>query len=183
MSDFALRRNFNMYLQYMFSQAYLLEAKRVPATPNPTTMSEPTISDHCGHDPERLDGLFQRFQTLKTTDRSEVIRSFQEFYAGLERHIVWEEEILFPAFKTKTGMTSGPTQVMRWEHAQIRDFLKIIAGKLATATDDSANDEAGLLSVLGPHNQKEENILYPMIDQATDGAERTQIFAEMEKHV
>jgi hypothetical protein len=44
------------------------------------------------------------------------------------------------------------------------------------ARDDTGDDEAGLLAVLGPHNHKEENILYPMIDQVTDGAERTRRF-------
>lgn len=145
-------------------------------------MNNPTISDHYGQDHDRLDELFQRFQTLKTSDRARAVLAFQEFHAGLERHIVWEESILFPAFETKTGMTSGPTQVMRWEHEQIRGFLKAIADKLAAGADDTGDDEAGLLAVLGPHNHKEENILYPMIDQVTDGTERTQIFAEMAKH-
>jgi len=146
-----------------------------------TLMNNSSISHHYGEDHDRLDELFQRFQTLKSSDRASAVRAFQEFHAGLERHIVWEEEILFPAFETKTGMTSGPTQVMRWEHEQIRGFLAAIAGKLAAGADDTSDDEAGLLAVLGPHNHKEENILYPMIDQVTDGAERTQIFAEMEQ--
>ena len=144
-------------------------------------MSDQTISDHYSRDHDRLDELFHRFQTLKSSDRASAVQAFQEFHAGLERHIVWEEEILFPAFETKTGMTGGPTQVMRWEHEQIRGFLKAIADKLAAGTDDTGDDEAGLLAVLRPHNHKEENILYPMIDQVTDGGARTQIFAEMEK--
>jgi regulator of cell morphogenesis and NO signaling len=160
-----------MYLQYSFSSDSF----------NPTIMNDRTISDHYGHDHDRLDELFHRFQTLKTSDRANAVQAFKEFHAGLERHIVWEEEILFPAFETKTGMTSGPTQVMRWEHQQIQGFLKAIADKLAAGTNDTGDDEAGLLAVLGPHNHKEENILYPMIDQVTAGAERTQIFAEMEK--
>lgn len=144
-------------------------------------MSHQTISEHYGHDHDRLDELFQRFQTLKSSDRASAVRAFEEFHAGLERHIVWEEEILFPAFETKTGMTGGPTEVMRREHEQIRGFLKTIAGKLAAGADDTGDEEAGLLAVLGAHNHKEESILYPMIDRATDGAERTRIFAEMEK--
>lgn len=144
-------------------------------------MNNRTISDHYGHDHDRLDELFHRFQTLKSSDRASAVQAFQEFHAGLERHIVWEEEILFPAFETKTGMTSGPTQVMRWEHEQIRGFLKAMAEKLAAGAEDTGEDEAGLLAVLKPHNDKEENILYPMIDQVTDGAERSRIFTEMEQ--
>jgi len=145
-------------------------------------MNHPSISDHYGEDHDRLDELFHQFQTLKSSARECAVRAFQEFKVGLERHIIWEEEILFPAFENKTGMAGGPTQVMRWEHQQIRGFLEAIAGKLAAGMDATGDDEAGLLAVLGPHNHKEENILYPMIDQVTDGAERTKIFAEMEKH-
>lgn len=145
-------------------------------------MNHSSISDHYGEDHDRLNELFHRFQTLKSSDRERAVRAFQEFKAGLEQHIVWEEEILFPAFENKTGMTDGPTQVMRWEHQQIRGFLEAIAGKLAAGADATTYDEAGLLAVLGSHNHKEENILYPMIDQVTDGAERTKMFAEMEKH-
>jgi len=145
-------------------------------------MNHPSISDHYGEDHDRLDELFHRFQTLKSSDRESAVRAFQEFKTGLEQHIVWEEEILFPAFEHKTGMTDGPTQVMRWEHQQIRAFLEAIAGKLAAGANTIADDEAGLLAVLESHNHKEENILYPMIDQVTDGAERAKMFAEMEKH-
>jgi regulator of cell morphogenesis and NO signaling len=44
------------------------------------------------------------------------IKNFEEFKAGLEQHIVWEEEILFPSFEQKFGLPGGPTEVMRWEH-------------------------------------------------------------------
>jgi iron-sulfur cluster repair protein YtfE (RIC family) len=76
-------------------------------------MNHPSISHHYGQDHDRLDDLFRQFQALKLSDRESAGRAFQEFKAGLERHIAWEEEILFPAFENKTGQTSGPTQVMR----------------------------------------------------------------------
>jgi hemerythrin-like domain-containing protein len=41
----------------------------------------------------------------------------------LETHFRSEEELLFPAFENATGMTSGPTEVMRGEHRQMRDLL------------------------------------------------------------
>lgn len=107
---------------------------------------------------------------------------FQEFKAGLERDIVWEEAILFPSFENKTGMTEGPTKIMRSKHQQIRGILEAIAGKLIAGTDATGDDETGLLALLGSHNQKEESTPYPMIDQVTDGEERTKIFAEMARH-
>lgn len=140
-----------------------------------------TIAQFYGEDHDRLDELLRTFQTLKHSDRPNALAAFQEFKAGLDRHIVWEEQILFPAFEAKTGHLEGPTAVMRWEHTQLRGYLEAIADKLAQDHSDTASDEAGLLSVLGPHNEKEERILYPMIDQVTGGDERAEIFAEMSR--
>ncbi len=41
-------------------------------------------------------------------------------------------------------------------------------------------EEMALESVLCPHNQKEESILYPMLDQMVGAAERAEIFASMD---
>ena len=142
-------------------------------------MNRTSINEHYTQDHDRLDELFHQFQALKSSDHAKAARFFEEFKAGLEQHIVWEEQILFPAFEDKTGMVTGPTEVMRWEHRQIRDFLNAIAEKLARDDFDTSDEESGLLAVLGPHNHKEENILYPMIDQVTGVEERADIFARM----
>lgn len=142
-------------------------------------MNTASINEHYTHDHDRLDELFHQFQTLKTSDRGQAANTFREFKAGLEQHIVWEEEILFPSFETKFGLPGGPTEVMRWEHREIRKYLDAIADKLGRDEFDTADDEFGLLAVLCPHNQKEEGILYPMIDQITGAEERAGIFARM----
>jgi len=137
-----------------------------------------SINKHYTEDHNRLDDLFYQFQKLKISDRTKAVQHFQEFKTGLEQHIVWEEEILFPSFEKKFGHLGGPTQVMRWEHREIRKYLDEILKKLAH-NDDTEVEESGLQSVLCPHNHKEENILYPMIDQVTGAEERKQIFAHM----
>ena len=85
----------------------------------------------------------------------------------LETHFAGEEEILFPAFETATGMTSGPTEVMRAEHRQMRDLLAQMKGALAERDGDTFGGAAEtLLILMQQHNMKEENILYPMCDSA-----------------
>jgi iron-sulfur cluster repair protein YtfE (RIC family) len=37
------------------------------------------------------------------------------------------------------------------------------------------------MSLLGLHNQKEERIVYPMIDQAVGGEERSGVFLKMQQ--
>lgn len=144
-------------------------------------MKNDSISGCYTEDHDRLDSLFLQFRTLKTSDRETAVAAFNEFKSGLERHIVWEEEILFPSFERKTGHSGGPTEVMREEHRQIRGFLGAIADKLTSDATDTAPEEVGLLSVLEAHNQKEEGILYPMIDQMTGAEERIEIFSEMDQ--
>lgn len=93
--------------------------------------------------------------------------AFELLRTQLETHFASEEELLFPAFETATGMTSGPTEVMRGEHRQMRDLL----GQMQAAVDSRDSDTFGgaaetLLILMQQHNMKEENILYPMCDNA-----------------
>jgi regulator of cell morphogenesis and NO signaling len=143
-------------------------------------METQSINQHYTEDHQRLDDLFHEFQELKSTNRRKAERLFHEFKTGLERHIVWEEKILFPAFEEKfTQLQSGPTAVMRLEHQEIRRHLDAIAGKLAEENFETADDEFALDAVLCPHNHKEEGILYPMMDQVFSEQERSGMFLEM----
>jgi hemerythrin-like domain-containing protein len=74
---------------------------------------------------------------------------------------------LFPAFEAASGMAGGPTQVMRHEHAQMRDLLEQMRGALARrAADTFAGAAETLLILMQQHNMKEENILYPMCNNS-----------------
>lgn len=133
-------------------------------------------------DHDRLDDLFVQFQTSKRTDYGRAREFFKDFKFGLQRHIVWEESILFPLFENKTGMYhTGPTEVMRQEHRRIGDLLEAIHKKVQQGDPNSDAEERALLEALSAHNQKEEAVLYPTIDRLTTDAERGQAFVAMEK--
>jgi regulator of cell morphogenesis and NO signaling len=143
-------------------------------------MQTQSINQHYTEDHQRLDDLFHEFQNFKASDRRKAEKSFGEFKAGLERHIVWEEEILFPAFEKKFDhLQGGPTAVMRFEHCEIRKYLDAIARKLAEQNLHTDHEEMGLGTVLSAHNHKEEGILYPMMDQVFSEQERAAMFLEM----
>jgi len=144
-------------------------------------MSTTSINEHYTQDHERLDDLFYEFQKLKPSDHTKAVQNFQEFKTGLEQHIAWEEEILFSSFEKKFGHLGGPTEVMRWEHREIRKYLDAIAEKLTRNDFATEIEEMRLQGVLCPHNHKEENILYPMIDQVFGLEERKEIFARMSR--
>jgi iron-sulfur cluster repair protein YtfE (RIC family) len=92
------------------------------------------------------------------------------FLTGMRAHLGIEEAALFPAFEGATGMVGGPTAVMRMEHQQMRGLfeeLEAAAAKQDAATFAGASET--LLVLMQQHNMKEENILYPMCDQALAG--------------
>ena len=145
-------------------------------------MSEPkTICEFYEQDHDRLDELFKTFQKLKRSDFAKAKEAFKAFKFGLQRHIVWEEGVLFPLWEEKTGMSEGgPTFVMRAEHRQIGQHLEAIHDKVAEQNPDSDQEEQALLNLLGSHNMKEERVLYPSIDRVTSAKERETVFHNME---
>jgi iron-sulfur cluster repair protein YtfE (RIC family) len=141
-----------------------------------------TIAALFEQDHDRLDGLFKRFHDLKRTDFEKAKAAFVEFKTGLQRHIVWEEELLFPLWEERTGMSEGgPTFVMRAEHRQIGAQLEAIHDKVAQGDPESDQEEQVLLRLLGLHNMKEERVLYPSIDQVTTTEDRTHVFRKMDE--
>lgn len=92
--------------------------------------------------------------------------TFVRFQALVLQHFCAEEQVLFPAFEEQTGMRTGPTQVMRSEHMQLRALMDAAQTALQAQDDDDYSGHAEtLLIMLQQHNTKEENVLYPMCDQ------------------
>ena len=132
-------------------------------------------------DHDRLDNKIKKYSTEKLVDIKRAETIFLSFKSELERHIIWEEDILFPVFERKTGIKDGgPTSVMRIEHIQIKNHLQEIKRKLhAKKIQDPCKEEVALFKVLQSHNQKEENILYPGIDNLTSEQEKEQMIKQM----
>ena len=85
------------------------------------------------------------------------------FTTDLECHLQQEETILFPAFEQATGMTMGPTQVMRAEHAQMRQLVAEMTQVLSAQNKEQFLGLSETLMILmQQHNMKEEQMLYPM---------------------
>ena len=140
------------------------------------------ITPFMANDHDRLDGIFQQFQNVKTSELKKASELFSDFRAGLERHIVWEEEILFPLFETRTGMhDTGPTAVMRMEHRQIKGYVELIQKSISAGDAKTDELEQGLVGVLTSHNNKEESILYPWIDNSISDEERRESLKKMKE--
>jgi hypothetical protein len=70
---------------------------------------------------------------------------------------------------------------MRAEHREIGRRLEALHDKVRRQDTDSDPEEQSLLQALSVHNQKEENVLYPAIDQLSSAEERAAAFKAMEE--
>jgi iron-sulfur cluster repair protein YtfE (RIC family) len=144
-------------------------------------MNDPTIQASLAQDHDRLDRLLETYRRLKRIDFAKAKQAFREFKFGLQRHIIWEETVLFPLFEQKTGMRDhGPTADMRAEHREIGRCLEALHDKVRRQDVDSDAEEQSLLQALSTHNQKEEHVLYPAIDRLSSEEERAAAFKVME---
>jgi iron-sulfur cluster repair protein YtfE (RIC family) len=129
-------------------------------------MSLPTqiLPDHHRH----CDSLFVAAEeAVRRGDWAAATNAFAHLRRQMEAHFAAEEDLLFPAFEAATGMSAGPTAMMRREHEQMNVLLSQLAAACdARDGDDYAGVAETLLMMMQQHNMKEENILYPMCDQA-----------------
>ena len=126
-----------------------------------------TIRSFMTDDHRRCDDFFaEAEQAIGKQNIAAARASFGHFRSSVLAHFECEEKTLFPTFEAKTGMTMGPTQVMRMEHQQMRALLDDAQNAIESGdTDEYLGLAETLLIMMQQHNMKEENILYPMCDQ------------------
>ena len=140
-----------------------------------------TILDFLGSDHRACDDLFASAEAAVAQKNWDSARTlFKRFQTAMAHHLAMEETVLFPAFEARTHNSTGPTQVMRIEHDQMRELLQAMAHAVAVAHQD---DYLGLSETLNmlmqQHNLKEENMLYPMSDRVL-GSECGTLIRSME---
>ena len=119
---------------------------------------------------------------LAARDPQAARAAFAAFDGVVRRHFEMEEQVLFPALEAATGMTMGPTQVMRIEHQQMRGLLAQMATEAATDLDALLESGDTLLMFTQQHNMKEEGIVYPMAD-AHLGAQWAELAPQLARYL
>jgi hemerythrin-like domain-containing protein len=133
-----------------------------------------TLTEH-----HRLcDALFESAsEAADAGDWSALRKRLATMSDALLRHFAFEEDALFPAFEAMTGLSEGPTAVMRMEHAHMRNLLQGLAAAAPEHDPDGCRAELdNLFVMLQQHNAKEEGVLYPACEQLP--AERRDALAE-----
>jgi iron-sulfur cluster repair protein YtfE (RIC family) len=142
-----------------------------------------TVTSYLSWDRARLDRALEHAQHSVQANRPAEARCALDEYAhGLDRRLRLEEDLVFPVFEARSGMTGGPTAVMREEHRAIRVALAMMRDGLDR--DDGAGFGAGLRflqTILPDHHAKEEHILYPATDRLLTPAERAAFTQRLER--
>ena len=125
------------------------------------------IQEFMAGDHRFCDGFYAQAQAAVEQGQWEAAQqAYAKFVELVLQHFCAEEHVLFPAFEEATGMTQGPTQVMRHEHQQMRALLQAaLDGLKARDADEFSGHAETQFMLMQQHNAKEENVLYPMCDQ------------------
>jgi hemerythrin-like domain-containing protein len=126
-----------------------------------------TIPDYMTAKHRECDDVFADAESaVAAGDWPNALTKWQEFSSELMAHFEQEEGTLFPTFEQVTGMTGGPTQVMRMEHQQMRALVKNLDEAMAAKDkDEFLGLSETLMVMMQQHNMKEEMMLYPMMAQ------------------
>ncbi|MBZ0267704.1 hemerythrin domain-containing protein [bacterium] len=143
---------------------------------------ERTLADFFTHDHHEVDHHWARVEEAAESGDADAVRAAFDTFDGAQRqHIAMEEDVLFPAFENATGMTQGPTAVMRDEHTQMRGLLDQMRAALVSGDTQEMIDQGDtLLMLIQQHNQKEEAVLYPMAEQVL-GAQWVELHGKLGK--
>jgi len=141
------------------------------------------ISNYMKHEHRECDTFFAKAEEAVARGDWEVAEEeFLTFANDTLKHFKKEEEELFPAFEAQTGSSEGPTQVMRFEHEQVRGLI----GKLAEALENQDRDAylslaESMMILLQQHNMKEEQMLYAMCDRVLPPETKESTLERMKK--
>lgn len=125
------------------------------------------ILDYMRDDHRACDSLYAEAENaLLAKDTQKATMLYEEFSKAALHHFDMEEKELFITFEKRTGMMGGPTQMMRYEHQQLRSLIESMTLALReNRTDDFFGIGESMMIMLQQHNMKEEQMLYPMIDR------------------
>jgi hemerythrin-like domain-containing protein len=125
-----------------------------------------TISSFLTTDHRACDEEFANLEnTVASENWEESQKQLEKFTFDLLHHFDMEEKVMFPVFEEVTGMTQGPTMIMRMEHAQMRAILEDLKSDIEKKDKNHFfGVSESLMMLMQQHNMKEEQMLYKMAD-------------------
>lgn len=126
-----------------------------------------TLGGYLTQDHARCDALFRQARhAVGGAHWRQARLDVAAFQFALERHLLIEERIVFPAFERAIGGAVAPTAAMRAEHLRIRAVAQRLCNAVGARDAQAFIKHAeALLLVLHQHSEKEEGVLFPMIER------------------
>jgi len=133
---------------------------------------------------ERIGERLQKNQIADYSDINALLGFLKEF--ADKCHHGKEEGFLFPALE-KAGIRNegGPIGVMLSEHTQGRNFIKEMQNSIKDEKVDKnqfIGASINYIRLLRAHIQKENSVLFPLIDIRLSASEQQELFENFENH-
>jgi len=161
------------------------ELHRVALARRQTGTGARCVTEALGWDHDRLEELERAAFAERGRRRfAEAAASYAAFALGLRRHIGFEEELLFPEFERRSGISAdgGPTAVMRSEHRELEALLAAVERGIGDPNADLDDSRRQFHELLADHNLKEERILYPGTDRLMASQERDELVRRIQAY-
>lgn len=132
-------------------------------------MTAKNISSQMAHDHRLCDHAYEAVEKyILEQNYTLAEKEFLQWKNLNLKHFSIEEEILFPQTVSGLGAKIPPIMVMEMEHIQIKKMFDEIEKTILTKDSKKFHELAETcLIMIQQHNMKEEQILYPIIDRAT----------------
>ena len=102
-------------------------------------------------------------EAVESEDWESVKHIFTEFIQRLKAHVDLEEQVLYPAYESKSAAPKEPTDSLRHEHDKLIQYLR---GMLPICSTRNSEPFLECLvefeKLLIKHHEKEEDIFLPM---------------------
>jgi hypothetical protein len=125
----------------------------------------PNNNEFYSEDRVRLDSLFVQFQKFKENEQEHAIQVLEEFKAGLEHHMAWEDD------NSAVDLNS--------DQQQLRDCHEVALRIIQAKDTITTHDELHLLHLLVVHNRDEEASVYRELNEVLTNHDRSAIRQRM----
>ncbi len=111
----------------------------------------------------RLIKLFNSYKDAKKENSVKAKEIFKDFADCLERHMRWEEKVLFPILrKDKNTAHDSLIDLIRTEHIKILAYLKDLQEKIDKNLALEKEEERLILYLI-QHEELEDEVIHPTI--------------------
>ncbi len=132
---------------------------------------------------EVLQILNELEKNMKNRDIGLLEKNITSLDKEFSRHsLEKEEKVLFPEIEKFIPREGGPTGVMVMEHRELVNYIKSFKENIKSRDFERMNKSGGnILSILRPHIDKENNILFMMAEMHLSSEQKKAISEKFKK--